>query len=298
MSTALRIALVGFGEVGQTLATDLVQREVRTPTAWDLLFRDPDSIPSRALRAGSVRAASGAAEAVADADVVISAVTAAQCVAAARDASEALAPGTFFVDLNSVAPRTKSEAAAIVNARGARYVESAVMSPIGPRRIASPMLLGGPHAAAFMEIARTLGFAGARVHSDVIGQASAAKMCRSVVVKGIEALITESMLTARHYGVEPAVLESLRDLFPGADWSTLARYMISRSLKHGRRRAEEMREVARTVADAGIEPDMSVAAARRQDWAAQFHGLAELEPLAPMLDALRAALDRADRVQP
>jgi len=298
MSSPARIALIGFGEVGQTLAADLVQRRVPVPRVWDTLFSDPDSLPSRAARTGPVRATSSAAEAVADADVVISAVTAAQCVAAARDASAALAPGAFFVDLNSVAPRTKSEAAALVDARGARYVESAVMSPIGPRRIASPMLLGGPHAAAFMEIATTLGFAGARVHSAVIGQASAAKMCRSVVVKGIEALITESMLTARHYGVEQAVLESLRDLFPGADWPTLARYMISRSLKHGRRRAEEMREVARTVADAGIEPDMSAAAARRQEWAAQFNGLADLEPLAPILDGLRASIDRSERVQP
>ena len=79
-------------------------------------------------------------------------------------------------------------------------------------------------------------------------------MCRSVIVKGLEALLAESLLTARRHGVEEAVLASLPDLFPVGDWRKLARYMISRSLQHGRRRAEEMREAARTVAEAGVEP--------------------------------------------
>ena len=87
--------------------------------------------------------------------------------------------------------------------------KAAVMSPIHPKRVASPMLFGGPHAAEFLPIARQLGFIGASVFSDQIGSASAAKMCRSVMVKGMEALLGESLLAARHYGVEDAVLESL-----------------------------------------------------------------------------------------
>jgi hypothetical protein len=99
------------------------------------------------------------------------------------------------------------------------------------------------------------------------------------------------MVTARRLGVEQTVLDSLRDLLPGADWPRLARYMISRSLLHGRRRAEEMREVARTVSDAGLEPAMSAAAARRHDWAAARAAAAGLEPLETMLDALLASID-------
>ncbi|HMA49645.1 MAG TPA: DUF1932 domain-containing protein, partial [Magnetospirillaceae bacterium] len=182
----------------------------------------------------------------------------------------------------------KKQSAEIVNGAGGRYVEAAVMAPIGPKRIATPMLLGGPHAEAFLPLGKEAGFAGMSFFSADYGKASAAKMCRSVMVKGIEALLTESLISARHYGVEETVLASLSDLFPVGDWPKLARYMISRALEHGTRRAEEMREVAQTVADAGLTPLLSSATAERQDWAASRKKALEAETLADLLDRLLA----------
>ena len=286
MSAIEHICLLGFGEVGQTLAADFRAAGCTQLTAFDLLFKDSKSACARAAAAANVGIASSATEAVASADLVVSAVTAAQDLAAARSVVGALQPGAYFLDMNSVSPGVKTQAAALIDASGARYVEAAIMSPIAPKRIASPMLFGGKHAAAFLTLAQQLGFTGATVFSDQIGRASAAKMCRSVMIKGMEALLTESLLSARHYGVESTVLDSLRNLFPAADWSTLARYMISRSLIHGRRRAEEMREVAQTVSEAGLEPHMSAACAQRQDWAAGFREAASIEELEAMLDAV------------
>jgi 3-hydroxyisobutyrate dehydrogenase-like beta-hydroxyacid dehydrogenase len=286
MTRAPRIALIGYGEVGRILAEDLRARGCAMPRAWDILFTRPDSAPARALGAGHVEAARSAADAVADASIVISAVTAGQCVEAARTAGPHLARNAHFVDLNSVAPRTKIEASHCVEANAARYIEAAVMAPIGPKRIAAPMLLGGPHAADFLPLAQSLGFSGMRLYSELIGRASAAKMCRSVMVKGIEALLAESLIAARHYGVEDDVLASLEDLLPVGDWRRISRYMISRSLQHGARRAQEMREVAKTVADAHLDPWMSEACALRQDWAAEHAGALMHEPLEQMLDAL------------
>ncbi len=290
VSADSRICLVGFGEVGQILAADLSAQGIRGLAAWDILFPNADSRPSRALSATAVRRGANARDAVADADLVICAVTAAQGVEAARAAAEGLARNTFFLDLNSVSPEMKKEAARLVAAGGGLYVEAAVMSSVPPKRIATSILLGGPHASAFLPLARTLGFAGAQVFSDELGRASAAKMCRSVMVKGIEALLTESMLTARRYGVADTVLASLQDLFPVGDWRALSRYMISRSLLHGRRRAEEMREVARTVSDAGLQPWMSAACAQRQDWAAGYRDAADDENLEGMLDVMLASV--------
>jgi 3-hydroxyisobutyrate dehydrogenase-like beta-hydroxyacid dehydrogenase len=113
-------------------------------------------------------------------------------------------------------------------------------------------------------------------------------MCRSVVVKGMEALLLESMLAARHHGVERAVLDSLQGLFPVESWRKTSRYMISRALVHGRRRAEEMREVARTVEEAGLEPRMSSACVEWQQWASQHREVAAHEDLESMLDELLA----------
>lgn len=283
---SLQICLLGFGEVGQALALDFGARGLSGVAAWDILFPVPESAPRRASVVKGVRAAVSVEDALAGADLVISAVTAAKEVVAARSVAPHLKRNAYFLDVNSVSPGAKVEVSQIIEAAGARYVEAAIMSPIAPKRAASAMLFGGPHAAEFLPLARQLGFTGASVFSDRVGGASAAKMCRSVVVKGMEALLGESLLAARRYGVESAVLESLGSLLAAEDWRVQARYMISRSLVHGRRRAEEMREVARTVAEAGFEPRMSSACAVWQDWAAAHRAAAAHEDLNDMLDAM------------
>jgi len=286
--TLSRIALIGFGEVGQTLAQDLTGKAALS--VWDIAFADPDSIPSQALAHHQVRIGRDAPDAVRDADLVISAVTADQDLVAAASVGPGLAKGAFFLDLNSCSPGQKAASAQAVEAAGGRYVEAAVMSPIGPRRIGSPMLLGGPHAKAFVAAAEGLGLTRATAYSEVIGQAAATKLCRSVMIKGVEALLAESMLAARHYGVEQVVLDSLSDLLPLPDWNKTAQYMISRSLEHGTRRAEEMREAARTVEEAGVAGLMSRAIAERQDWAAG-HKDALSDDLKAMLDTILASRD-------
>jgi 3-hydroxyisobutyrate dehydrogenase-like beta-hydroxyacid dehydrogenase len=295
VSQITRIALIGFGEVGQILAKDLSARGVGGISAWDVKFADPESIASKALPNYPVRAAHNAEDAVQDADLVISAVTAAQDVEAATAAARGIRRAACFLDLNSCSPGMKQEAAYKIEAAGARYVEGSVMSPIGPKRIATAILLGGPHAEGILPLLHDLGFAGTSFFSAELGRAAATKMCRSVIVKGMEALLSESLLVGRYYGVEETVLRSLGDLFPGRDWRALSHYMISRALEHGTRRAEEMREVARTVEEAGLTPWMSAACAERQDWAAQFKGALGEEDLGVFLDAIRAAMNEKNK---
>ena len=281
----MRVALLGFGEVGQILAEDLRSLGHTDLIAWDILFDQPDSAPLRAARnTGDVPR--GCAAALRGAQLVISAVTASQCVAAAREAARSIERKAYFLDLNSVSPRSKCDASATIDAAGGRYIEASVMAPIGPRRIGSPILLGGPHAQEFSTLAPDLGFVGAAFYSAVLGKAAAAKMCRSVLIKGLESLLTESLLAARHYGVDADVLSSVQNLLPGADWTELSRYMISRSLRHGRRRAEEMREAAATVHEVGIKALMSPAAALRQDLNASIAVDPETPGLGAMLDAM------------
>jgi 3-hydroxyisobutyrate dehydrogenase-like beta-hydroxyacid dehydrogenase len=289
MAACARVSLIGFGEVGQTLVADLL-RAGAAVAAYDILFCDRASVPSRALGDVKVRAGKSAADVVSDAELVICAVTAASDVAVAKNVAPHLKPGTFYLDVNSVSPAVKQKCAAIIDGAGGRYVEAAVMTPIAPKRIGSSMLLGGAHAHAFLECAKPLGFTGAKPFSDSVGQASATKLCRSVIIKGMESLLSESMLAARHYGVETVVLDSLSDLLPVSDWPKLAYYMIGRALEHGKRRAEEMREAAETVADAGVVPLMAEASAKREDWAAAFKSALAEPDLASLLDCVRAQM--------
>jgi 3-hydroxyisobutyrate dehydrogenase-like beta-hydroxyacid dehydrogenase len=281
------IALIGYGEVGQILAADLHTAGIRRIAAWDTSFADSRSAPARALAVRHVQAEQSAMAASAGAQLVISAVTAAQTVAAAQ--AFTTLQGAWFLDLNSVSPQTKQAAAAHIEKCGGKYVEGAVMAPISPKRSGTAILLGGPHAGAFASVAHSIGFTGAQFFSAEVGQASAAKMCRSVIVKGLEALLGECMLAAHSYGVTQSVVESLRDLFPRNDWRAMARYMIGRSLVHGARRAEEMREVARTLDAVGVEPRMSLACSQWQDWAPRHKALADRQSLEELLEAMLGA---------
>lgn len=265
-----RIALIGYGEVGRILAEDLRARSVAVD-AHDIKLQRPESRAALLAHAEAqgVRLHAQPAEAVAQADLVISAVTASQAVAVALAAAPHLARGAVFLDMNSASPGAKIEAAQAVNAAGGRYVEGAVMTSVPPYRIKVPLLLGGLDAAAVEEPLNALGFA-ARVADERLGIASATKMCRSVMIKGLEAMVIESLTTARHYGVEDAVVASLYETFPGIDWEKQAAYFFQRVIEHGRRRAEEVREVAHTVREAGLSPWSASGTAERQAWVADL----------------------------
>lgn len=282
------VALIGCGEVGRHFARDLARAGVSV-TAFDIA-------PRARLRDAPVIWHDSPHDAVRAASLVIVAVTAGSALAAARSLEGGIAHGPFVLDVNSVAPSTKQTAAEHVTRAGGRYVEAAVMTSVPPHGIASPMLLGGPHRAAFMAMAAPWGMR-LTSYADRIGAASSVKMCRSIMIKGLEALTTECMLTARHYGVEQDVLATLGDTLPHQDWPGLARYMIGRALQHGRRRAEEMREVAKTVAEAGVAPMMADMIAVRQDWAAdRGAALGDAAPadLAALLDAIASRAEAAE----
>jgi len=259
----MSVALIGYGEVGRILAEDLRARGVAV-SAYDLKLDTPHGQPLRehAAPLGVVLAASAAA-AVHGATLVISAVTASQAVSVAAAVAPALAKDAFFLDFNSASPGAKIRAAGIVHAAGGRYVEGAVMTSVPPYRIRVPLLLGGPHAEALKPGLDELGFA-PQVHSAELGKASASKMCRSIVIKGLEAMLIESFTTARHHGVENAVIASLQETFPGLDWEKQAAYFFQRVIEHGRRRSEEVREVAVTVQEAGLQPFSAAGTAERQ----------------------------------
>ncbi len=263
-----RIGLVGCGEVGRILAEDLRAQGVAV-FAYDLKLDRAETaaeLREHAAAHGVEPVGSHAALAAA-ADLIVSAVTASQAVAVAEACAPALKRDAWFLDLNSASPGAKQRAAQVVGAAGARYVEGAVMTSVPPYRIRVPLLLGGPHAVALAPRLAALGFA-PRVASERLGVASATKMCRSVMIKGLEAMVIESFTAARHYGVEDAVLASLRETFPGIDWEKQAGYFFRRAIEHGRRRAEEMREVAQTVREAGLEPWSAAGTAERQAWVA------------------------------
>lgn len=259
-NTLKSVALIGFGEAGGIIAHDLVALGVSV-RAYDRLIDEPDrreAIQQKAASSG-VELCESAALAVQGAQLVISAVTAGSALSVASGLVDQLVAGQLFMDINSVAPTTKQAAAARIATSCASYVDAAVMAPVPPQRLQTPILLGGAQANLLARWLEPLGF-NVRVVAENIGVASAIKMCRSIMIKGLEALTTECLSTARQYGAEEMVLASLHKSFPSMGWDgRQPHYLISRVAEHGRRRAEEMEEVARTAQDVGVEPNMSQA---------------------------------------
>lgn len=248
-----RVAFIGFGEAGQAFAG---------AAAWSGPARAYDRLTdSEATRSAklddyvvcSVEPTTSLEEALCDAELVLSLVTADQALGVARSAIS-LEPGVLYCDLNSVAPATKQAAAEAVERHGGRYVDVAIMSPVNPARLSAPLLLSGPAAPDALEALTTVGFVDARVIGGSVGDASAVKMIRSVIVKGIEALTAEAMHAAANARVADEVLASLDASERPMPWQIRADYNLDRIMVHGGRRAAEMEEAARTLQSLGVEP--------------------------------------------
>ena len=264
------LGMIGYGEVGKIFSAGL-KAKVSDISAWDLKFDAPtlrEAQLAHAAQAG-VAACACMAELCARSDLLISAVTASNTQAVAQAAALHIRPGAVFLDLNSASPGSKQQAAELINAAGGQYVEAGVMTSVPPYGIRVPMLLGGARAAQLAAVLTDWGM-DAKAVSEQVGVASAIKMCRSVMIKGLEALVIESYTTARAYGVEDHVLPTLAETFPSIDWDKQGAYFFSRVVQHGQRRAEEMREAANTVREAGpgFAPFMASAIADKQQWVA------------------------------
>lgn len=256
------IALIGFGEAGATFAQ---------AGEWRGRARGFDLLEARrtAMAEMGVAACDIAADAVSGASMVLSLVTADQALTAAQEAARHIAPGALYCDMNSVAPETKRAAAQTIDAAGGRYVDVAVLAPVNPARLAVPLLISGPAAEDAQRALASAGFTNPRVVGKDVGKASAIKMIRSVMVKGIEALTDEMMQAAEAAGVADEVLASLDASEKASAWAQKAAYNRERMATHGLRRAAEMEESAKTLSALGIEPVMTRGTVQRQRDAAK-----------------------------
>ena len=259
------ISFIGFGEAGQAFASGLSEDgRVAGMRAFDIKTNGPDAQSKRMdYQRHAVAGANRCADVCKDTDVIFSLVTAEQANAAAEEAARTPLEGAFFLDCNSCAPDTKKHSANRIEAAGGRYVDVAIMTPVHPKRHKSPCLLAGPHAEAAHALMAGMGM-DVQVAGKEIGTASARKMIRSVMVKGLEALTLECFLAARKYGIEKDIMASLDKSYPGFGWPERATYMFERAMTHGVRRAAEMREVEKTLRDVGIEPHMTSGTVSRQ----------------------------------
>ena len=274
MSSKPKVTFLGFGEAGIAFAQgwleagfDLKAFDIKTQsdaTRTDMLSRYAQC---------KVQGFDQLSDAVSDCDVIFSFVTADQAFSAAKSVLGLYRPGTLFLDCNSCAPDTKRESAKLIDKDGGRYVDVAVMAPVHPRLHQTKVNISGPHSDDAEKLMRQLNMNVEVMEGDV-GHASSTKMVRSIMIKGLEATMIECVLAGRKAGVDEPVLDSLDRTFPGFNFRQRAAYMLERVMKHGVRRAAELREVALTVEQLGLDNHMSTATIEWQ----QDIGERELDP--------------------
>jgi 3-hydroxyisobutyrate dehydrogenase-like beta-hydroxyacid dehydrogenase len=267
----MRIGFIGFGEAGFHIAKGLRQPGIASISAFDIHVTD--QVRQRA-RETETRLVENNRELAQSCDILLSAVTADQAFHAAEQNAPHLTAQHIYADLNSVSPGMKQSIARVIEASGARFAEIAMMAPVPPYGHKVPMLAGGAGAQELVDRLAPFGIS-AEIVSREVGTAAATKMFRSIIVKGMEALITECVLGATRYNADERVFASLAETFPGINWKELADYMVGRVVVHGERRAREMEEVAATLREIDIEPIMAEAIVRRMDWSVEA-GLKQL----------------------
>jgi 3-hydroxyisobutyrate dehydrogenase-like beta-hydroxyacid dehydrogenase len=277
------VGFIGFGEAGSTIARGLRAAGIDTLSAFDIKTHTADFGPAIHDRAGDSRTAllESPAAVVHSSDIIFSTVTSSSALDAAAGAARFLESRHLYADLNSVSPAMKIEIDRVVGRSGASFVEVAVMAPVLPYGHKVPMLINGPGAPAFAAAMMPFGLRLQLLDGAKVGSAAAVKMCRSIVVKGLEALLFECVMGASKFDADELVWASLEETFPGIAWKKLADYTSGRVVVHGERRAREMEEVAETLRAIGVDPIMAEATARRQDWSARLDLRSRFGPEGP-----------------
>src|SRR5262249_11279461 len=279
IQSMLTVGFVGFGEAGSTIASGLRGAGVERIFAYDVKAGDPLILQhARETQTTLVDSSSDLAEA---ATILFSTVTSSSALDAAKEAVAYLSPRHTYADLNSVSPALKQEIERVIKESPASFVEAAVMAPVKPYGHKVPMLLGGPGAEAFAATMRPFGMRLDVLSGAKVGSAAAVKMCRSIGVKGLEAVLLECVMAATQFEADALGCASLKETWPGIEWKNLADYTSGRVVVHGERRAREMEEVAETLRAIGIDPIMAEATARRQDWSAEMDLKSHFGPEGP-----------------
>ena len=283
------ISFIGFGEAGQAIASGLREGGIEQIVAWDILFPVAEGVKLKAAgEKMGVRLAHSAAGAVAQADMIISAVTAASSYEAAESVAPHLSGNPYYLDINSVSPGRKQATAKLLDGR-ARYIDVAVIAPIHPKRHRTPLLIAGSHAEAAAPLLQELDMQ-LKVVGPETGAAAAIKMIRSVMIKGIEALTLECFLAAQRAGIVDAVADSMKNNYPGIDFKQVADYNIERMANHGERRAAEMEESCATLRELGLDPLMTECTAKRQR---EMGAIGKVDSVRATLDGDRHAMLKA-----
>ena len=244
---SVRTAVLGLGEAGGEIARDLVAlgADVR---GYDPAVEPPPGVHPR----------SGEADAVRDADLVLSVNSANDALTALENALPALTAGTIWADLNTAAPSLKRALVTRLSDHDVPVVDVALMGPVPGKGVRTSMLVSGEGATRYADILARFG-GDVTIQPGPAGEASSRKLLRSVFYKGLAAAVVEALAAAEVAGCERWLRGSIGAELAGFDQRTIDR-LIDGTHRHARRRVDEMDAAAEQLRELGVTPHIATAA--------------------------------------
>ncbi|MEE9202629.1 MAG: DUF1932 domain-containing protein [Dehalococcoidia bacterium] len=268
-----RLGVIGFGEVGYHISKGLKGAGVGQIVAYNNGTRNrppyTEAFRHKAQSIG-VSLAPTLEEMVHNSDLILSTVIPTTSLEVAGEAAPLLTPAHFFVDLNSCSPEAKREGCALVEEKGGHYIDGVIMDNPLAQEHRSNIWACGEGAEEFHQVMGKYSM-NIRVIPGKVGDAALLKMIFSVIAKGAQALLWESLLALHKAGLDPQVYHGLNNWVSQMGLLERADAVIAHSAIHAGRRAGEMEFAADTLLSLGVEPMMARATAQRLAWSAGFN---------------------------
>jgi 3-hydroxyisobutyrate dehydrogenase-like beta-hydroxyacid dehydrogenase len=259
-----RLGLVGYGEVGHALGAGMRSAGNTHVVAYDIAWLDsPYSGQIRAhADADGVRLVESPEMLARESDFIIAVTPGSKSVAAASAIAGFLTSEHTYVDIASSTPRVKVEVARVLANSGAAVADGGIVGTPLRDGHRLPIVASGPAAERFRDIMNPWGLR-IEVVGTEIGAGSAFKIVRSVVMKGLEALLVECGLASARYGIQDEVFASISAWMDTGPFMDTVTFLLRTNVIHAQRRSEEMEMSASALEEIGIEPIMTRATVRR-----------------------------------
>jgi 3-hydroxyisobutyrate dehydrogenase-like beta-hydroxyacid dehydrogenase len=239
------ITILGLGEAGRLYARGLAEAGA--------IVRGYD--PHHSVTDPAIDQCADLAAALAEADIVLSLVGGRASIDAAERAMPHVGAGAVYADLNTASPETKREVAARATAAGVAMVDVAILAPVVRAGHRTPHLASGSGAGALAERLGPFGVPIALVPGEP-GEAARLRLLRSVFMKGLAALVVESLAAGRDAGAEEWLRSQIAAEL-GPDGEALVDRLVDGTRRHAARREHEVREALAALEAAGQHADMT-----------------------------------------
>lgn len=197
------IAFLGIGLMGKPMATRLLQAGYAV-TVWNRT-----RAKSEELLASGAQVADQPAEAVRQADIVITMLEAGPVVAQVVNAAlTGLRTGTLLIDMSSTRQSEAQDMHALLAASGVRFIDAPVSGGVVGAQAGTLAIMAGGSADDFADAEAVLRVMGRPTLVGPAGCGQIAKLCNQLIVGGTLNIVAEALLLAQAGGADPAAVRT------------------------------------------------------------------------------------------